>query len=101
MAVVSPSRKMRECLSTDWPHIPPTQFVRASALDAAGGMEQLLVNMYKYMHDFKQILDTSAPGDMDMLCSQYPHFYRLAKLMEQIAEGTAAGAFDDVLGKKR
>jgi hypothetical protein len=70
-------------------------------LDTAGGMEQLLVSMSKYMHDFKQILDTSAPGDMDMLCSQYSHFCRLAKLMEQIAEGVAAGAFDDVLGKKR
>ena len=69
--------------------------------DTAGGMEQLLVNMYKYMHDFKRILDTSAPGDMDMLCSQYPHFYRFAKLMEQLAEGIAAGDFDDVLGKGR
>ena len=69
--------------------------------DTAGGMEQLLVNMYKYMHDFKKILDTSAPGDMDLLCSQYPRFYRFAKLMEQIAEGIAAGAFDDALGKKR
>jgi len=55
---------------------------------------------YKYMHDFKRILDTSAPGDMDMLCEQYPHFYRFAKLMEQLAEGIAAGNFDDVLGKR-
>ncbi len=68
--------------------------------DTAGGTEQLLVNMYKYMHDFKRILDTSAPGDMDMLCEQYPHFYRFAKLMEQLAEGIAAGNFDDVLGKR-
>jgi hypothetical protein len=69
--------------------------------DTAGGTEQLLANMYKYMNDFKRILDTSAPGDMDMLCSQYPHFYRFAKLMEQLAEGIAAGHFDDVLGKTR
>ena len=68
--------------------------------DTAGGMEQLLLNMYKYMHDFKRILDTSAPGDMDMLCSQYPHFSRFAKLMEQLAEGIAAGDFDDVFGKR-
>ena len=68
--------------------------------DTAGGMEQLLVNMYKYMQDFQRILDTSTPGDMDMLCEQYPHFYRFAKLMEKFAEGMAAGNFDDVLGKR-
>ena len=69
--------------------------------DTAGGTEQLLMNMYKYMNDFKRIMDTSADGDMDMLCSQYPHFYRFAKLMEQLAEGLAAGKFDDVIGKRR
>jgi len=69
--------------------------------DTAGGMEHLLVRMYKYMPDFKRILDTAAPGDMDMLCEQYPHFYRFAKLMEQLAEGIAAGNFDDVLGKRQ
>lgn len=68
--------------------------------DTTGGMEQLLVNMYKYMHDFKRILDTAAPGDMDTLCAQYPHFYRFAKQMEQLAEGIAAGNFADVLGKR-
>jgi len=57
-------------------------------------MEQLLVNMYKYMPDFKRILDTSAPGDMDMLCEQYPNFYRFAKLMEQFAAAIATGNFD-------
>jgi hypothetical protein len=67
--------------------------------DTAGGMEQLLLHMYKYMPDFKRILDTAAPGDMDMLCEQYPHFYRFAKLMEQLAEAIAAGGFDDILGK--
>ncbi len=65
-----------------------------------GGMEQLLVNMYKYMPDFKRILDTAAPGDMDTLCEQYPHFYRFAKLMEQFAAAIAAGNFDDVLSKR-
>jgi hypothetical protein len=68
--------------------------------DTAGGMEHLLVRMYKYMPDFKRILDTAAPGDMDMLCEQYPHFYRFAKLMEQFAKGIAAGNFDDILGKR-
>ena len=68
--------------------------------DTAGGMEQLLVNMYKYMPDFKRILDTSAPGDMDMLCEQYPNFYRFAKLMEQFAAAIAVGNFDDILGKR-
>jgi len=68
--------------------------------DTTGGMEQLLLHMYKYMPDFKRILNTSAPGDMDTLCEQYPHFYRFAKLMEQLAEGIAAGNLDDVLGKR-
>ena len=69
--------------------------------DTAGGMEQLLLHMYKYMPDFKRILDTAAPSDMDMLCEQYPHFYRFAKLMEQLAEAIAAGGFDDILGKRQ
>ena len=51
-------------------------------------MEHLFLRMYKYMPDFKQILDTAAPGDMDMLCAQYPHFYRFAKLTEQLAHLT-------------
>ena len=68
--------------------------------DTARGMEQLLANMYKYMPDFKRILDTSAPGDMDLLCEQYPNFYRFAKLMEQFAAASAAGNFDDILGKR-
>jgi pantothenate kinase len=69
--------------------------------DTAGGTEQLLLNMYKYMHDFKRILDTAPPGDLDMLCAQYPHFYRFAKLMEQLAEGIAAANFGDILGKRQ
>jgi hypothetical protein len=68
--------------------------------DTAGGMEQLLVNMYKYMPDFKRIMDTSAPGDMDTLCEQYPNFYRFAKLLEQFAEAIAAGNFDDMLDRR-
>lgn len=68
--------------------------------DTAGGMEQLLVNQYKHMPGFKRILDTSAPGDMDLLCEQYPNFYRFAKLMEQFAAASAAGNFDDILGKR-
>ena len=46
------------------------------------------------------ILDTSAPGDMDMLCEQYPNFYRFAKLMELFAAAIAAGNFDAILGKR-
>jgi hypothetical protein len=69
--------------------------------DTAGGMEQLFLNMYKYMDDFKRILDTAAPGDLDMLCEQYPHFYRFAKVMEQFAAAIAAGNFDDILGKRQ
>ena len=68
--------------------------------DTAGGMEELLVHMHKYMPDFKRILDTAAPGDMDTLCEQYPDVYRFAKLLEQFAEGIAAGGFDDILGKR-
>jgi hypothetical protein len=37
--------------------------------DTAGGMEHLLVHMHKYMSEFKRILDTAAPGDLDM-CSE-------------------------------
>jgi len=57
--------------------------------DTAAGMEHLHFSMYEYMPDFKRIPDTAAPDDLDMLCEQYPHFYRFAKLLEQLAESIA------------
>jgi hypothetical protein len=68
--------------------------------DTERGTEDLLMNMQDYMGAFKQIMDTSTQSDMNMLCARYPHFYRFAKLLEQVAEGISAGKFDDVLGKK-
>jgi hypothetical protein len=43
---------------------------RSAYPDTAGGMEQLLVNMYKYVPEFKRILDTAAPGALGMFCEQ-------------------------------
>lgn len=68
--------------------------------DTERGIEELLMNMHDYMSAFKQIMDTSTQSDMNMLCARYPHFYRFAKLLEQVAEGIAAGKSDDMLGKK-
>jgi len=34
------------------------------------------------------------------LCAESPHFGRFAALLSDLAGGVAAGAFDDVLGRK-
>lgn len=47
--------------------------------------------MYDYMGQFKQLLDTCSPEDMDKLCERYEGFYRFAKLLENLAQGLSDG----------
>lgn len=68
--------------------------------DTAKGTEALLQDMHDYSDAFKRLMDMSTTSEMNRLGARYPHFQRLAKLMEPLAEGIAAGKFDDLLGKK-
>ena len=91
----------RAYLSSLPPRAADILTVRFGQLTVEGLSPSKIRSLVGCSHDFKRIMDTSAEGDMDMLCSKYSHFFRFAKLMEQLAEGIAAGKFDDVLGKKR
>lgn len=69
------------------------QFVQ-NILSKGGGDEVILANMFPYMNGFKTIMDNSASGEMDALCSQYTGFHRFAKLLERIAGGIQDGRID-------
>lgn len=55
------------------------------------GDAQLLTSIADYMDAFKRILDSSTKVQMDYLGLQYEGFYRMAKLLEALAEARAAG----------
>ncbi|HRQ42155.1 MAG TPA: arylsulfatase regulator [Chloroflexota bacterium] len=59
---------------------------------AGGGDEEILTTMVDYMPSFKQLLDTSKQGEVDLLCQQYDGFYHFAKLLESLAQAIADGA---------
>ncbi len=56
------------------------------------GDESILVSMYDYMDTFKQLLDISTDSQMFQLCQQYDGFYRFAKLLDSLAQGSADGS---------
>lgn len=56
-----------------------------------GGDEEILRTMYDQMTTFKQLLDTSTPSQLNLLCQQYEGFYRFAKLSERLAQAIADG----------
>ena len=62
--------------------------------DTDRGDEPLWVALTDYLDAFKRILDSATPGQMDTLCQQYPGFYRLAMLLESLAQGIAEGAIE-------
>ena len=57
--------------------------------DTDRGDEQLFVTLTDYLDAFKRILDSATPVQMDYLCQRYPGFYRLALLLESLAQGIA------------
>jgi hypothetical protein len=81
----------------------PTEHIRlAEKIDVwvkgiekrGGGDVEILTGMYDYMPSFKTILDTSRPGDMDLLCEKYTGFYRFAKLLENLAGAIQDGIIE-------
>ncbi len=47
----------------------------------------VFAGMADHMVDFENLMDTSAPGEMERLCAQFEGFYRYAKILADIAQG--------------
>ncbi len=73
---------------------------RAKALLDRGGEEALLGSLHDMMLAFKPVLEAAVPGELDQLCSAYPHFGQFAHLLTYFAEAIGSGAFDAELGRK-
>jgi hypothetical protein len=61
-------------------------------LAQGGGDEALLLSLADHLGTFKQVMDLSTGEEMNALCQQYDGFYRLATLLERLAEGIADGS---------
>jgi len=59
--------------------------------DSESGNTQLLTTLYDYMEPFKQVMDSTSSVQMNYLIHKYDGFNRLAKLVEQMAEGISNG----------
>ena len=51
----------------------------------------LLGAMAEHMNTFQQLLDSSTPAEMDLLCERYPGFSRFGQVLERLADGIASG----------
>lgn len=60
-------------------------------LSAGANDLDIFTGMTDQMDDFKTLLDSALPGEMDMLCARYEGFYRYAKILEEVAQGIEAG----------
>lgn len=68
-------------------------------LQNGGGQESLLISLSNRIFEIKGIMDSSTHTELDYYCSKYEGFYYYMKLMEQLAQGCADGAFDDIMKK--
>jgi hypothetical protein len=62
-----------------------------SVEDRGGGDMEILQGLATHMGKFKQIMDISTSTELQQLCLAYPGFYRLARLMEDLARGLHDG----------
>jgi hypothetical protein len=77
---------------------------QVSAIVTAGEGDQqigeaILTLMPEHMTGFKHLLDTLSPHEMEQVCQRYSGFYHFAKMMERVAQGRAAGIFDDLIAR--
>ena len=86
--------------------LSPSQLKAARDIDAEvvrllklDGDEALLMGMLPLMAPFKKPMDEAQPGQLDLMCEQFPGFGHFAKLLEAMASGIADGNFKDVLGE--
>jgi len=59
--------------------------------DNETGNTQLLATIYDYMVPFKQVMDSTTQAQMDYLTHEYDGFYRLANILEKMAQGISDG----------
>lgn len=65
---------------------------RVATLLKMGGTDMdIFAGMADYMEDFKSLMDTCSPSDMDRLCARYEGLYHYGKTLEAIAQGIEAG----------
>ena len=60
-------------------------------LSAGANDLDIFTGMADQMDDFRTVLGSALPGEMDMLCARYEGFYRYAKILEEVAQGIEAG----------
>lgn len=70
------------------------KLVRAGKDDMA-----IMAAMADHMPTFKQLLDTTPPGDLDELTRKFPGCYRYGRILESLAAGIRSGAIP-VPGRK-
>ena len=64
-------------------------------LSKGGGDEALLMSLSEFMtSDFKSMISSGAHGELDAYYQKYSGFYRLMKLMENLAQGIADGTIE-------
>ena len=63
--------------------------------DNSIGDESLLRNLFELMIPFKTVIDNCTNVELDYLYVQFPGFYRMASLLEAMAEGIQRGGFGD------
>lgn len=62
-----------------------------------GGQEELLMSLCNKMEAIKKIMDSSSENELNNYCDKYDGFYAYMKLLEQLAQGCANGAFEDII----
>ncbi|MBA2650248.1 MAG: hypothetical protein H0U75_11795 [Legionella sp.] len=72
----------------------------ANKILSQGGDEALLRSMHDIMGDLKLILDTANHDELDVLCGEYPGFYRCMKWLENLASGIANGTLPKLTSEK-
>ena len=70
---------------------------QAKDIIQTSGQEGLLMSLADKIHDIKNIMDASSHDELDQYCEKYDGFYMYMKLLEQLAQGCADGAFKDLL----
>ena len=70
---------------------------QAKDIIQTSGQEGLLMSLADKIHDIKKVMDALSHDELDQYCEKYDGFYMYMKLLEQLAQGCADGAFKDLL----
>ena len=66
--------------------------------DSDIGDESLLRNLFELMIPFKTVIDNCNNVELDYLYAQFPGFFRMASLLEAMAEGIQRGDLEMLKG---